>query len=94
MRAVDVPGLTTSVFTSTLTGLASDAMRGGWRSPGFAVRIIAALALLVGAVVGAVLALKTYAWCAPAFATASLVPTVAWSHAAARSSAPWATPRT
>ena len=85
VRAVDVPGLTTSVFTSTLTGLAADATRGGWRSPGFAVRIIAALALLVGAVVGAVLALKTYAWCALAFATAALVPTVAWSRAAAQS---------
>jgi uncharacterized membrane protein YoaK (UPF0700 family) len=94
VRAVGVPGLTTSVFTSTLTGLAATASGGAWRSPGFAVRIIATLALLVGAVISAVLALKTYPWCSLAFATALLVPTVLWSRAAAHSTATWATPRT
>jgi uncharacterized membrane protein YoaK (UPF0700 family) len=94
VRAVGVPGLTTSVFTSTLTGLAATAPGGAWRSPGFAVRVIATLALLVGAVISAVLALQTYSWCSLAFATATLVPTVVWSRAAARSSAPWVTPRT
>ena len=92
VRAVDVPGLTTSVFTSTLTGLAADGARGGWRSPGFAVRIIATLALLLGAVAGAVLALKTYTWCALALAVVVLVPTVWWSRAAAHARAPWTTP--
>jgi hypothetical protein len=66
--------------------------RGAWRSPQFAVRIIATLALLVGTVMGAVLALKTYAWRSPAFATAALVATVVCSRAAARSTAPWVTP--
>jgi uncharacterized membrane protein YoaK (UPF0700 family) len=94
VRAVGVPGLTTSVFTSTLTGLAATAPGGAWRSPGFAVRIIATLALLVGAVISAVLALKTYPWCSLAFATAILMPTVLWSRAAAHSTAPWTTPRT
>jgi uncharacterized membrane protein YoaK (UPF0700 family) len=93
VRTVDVPGLTTSVFTSTLTGLAASAAGGGWRSPGFAVRIIATFALLVGAIIGAVLALKTSAWCSLAFATAALVPTVVWSRAASQSAASWATPR-
>jgi uncharacterized membrane protein YoaK (UPF0700 family) len=94
VRAVDVPGLTTSVFTSTLTGLAATATHGAWRHPAFAVRIVATLALLVGAIIGAVLALKTDAWCPLAFATAALVPTVLWSRSGARSSAPWAAPRT
>jgi uncharacterized membrane protein YoaK (UPF0700 family) len=93
VRFVGVPGLTTSVFTSTLTGLAAGVARGGLRDPGFAVRIMATLALLVGAVISAVLALKTYPWCSLAFATFILVPTVWWSHTAARSNAPWATPR-
>ncbi len=94
VRAVGVPGLTTSVFTSTLTELASDGARGAWRSAGYAVRIVAALSLLVGAVVGAVLTLKTSPWCALALATAALVPTAWWSRSAAQSSAAWAGPRT
>ncbi len=93
VRAVGVPGLTTSVFTSTLTELASDGASGRWRNSGFAVRIVATLALLVGAILGAVLTLKTSPWCALALATAVLVPTAWWSRSAARSSAPWAEPR-
>jgi uncharacterized membrane protein YoaK (UPF0700 family) len=92
VRAVNVPGLTTSVFTSTLTGLAADAARGAWRKPMYAVQIVAVFALLVGAILGAVLALKTFAWCPLALATVALVPTVWWSRAAARSTSSWATP--
>lgn len=94
VRAVNVPGLTTSVFTSTLTGLAATAAGGAWRSPAFAVRLIATFALLAGAIIGAVLAITAYAWCSLAVATATLVPTVLWSQHAARSDASWAAPRT
>jgi uncharacterized membrane protein YoaK (UPF0700 family) len=94
VRAVSVPGMTTSVFTSTLTGLAADGARGGWRKPMYAVQIIATSALLVGAILGAVLALKTDAWCPLALATAALIPTARWSRTAARSTGSWATPKT
>ncbi|MGA7834687.1 MAG: YoaK family protein [Acidimicrobiales bacterium] len=92
VRAINVPGLTTSVFTTTLTALAADGVRGDWRTPGFAVRVIAALALGIGAVAGAVLALKTYAWCSCALATAVLLVSVPWANAVARSRAPWTAP--
>jgi hypothetical protein len=60
----------------------------------YAVQIIAVFALLVGAILGAVLALKTYSWCPLALAGAALVPTAWWSRAAARSTESWATPKT
>ncbi len=92
VRAVNVPGLTTSVFTSTLTGLAAGGAKGDWRTRDFAVRVVATLALVVGAIAGAVLAVKTHAWCSCALATAVLVITMGWSGAAARSHAPWTVP--
>lgn len=38
VRSVNVPGLTTAVVTTTLTGLASEGATGSWRSTAFAVR--------------------------------------------------------
>ncbi len=77
VRSVNVPGLTTSVFTTTLTGLASDGPRGGWRQPQFRIRVVAAILLFAGALAGAVLVLQTSLWCPLALASAVLI-VVAW----------------
>jgi uncharacterized membrane protein YoaK (UPF0700 family) len=91
-RAISVPGLTTAVFTTTVTGLAADAVKGDWRRVSFSVRIVAGMALLVGAMAGAVLALDTYLWCSFALATALLAGTARWSKNASSSTAPWNAP--
>jgi uncharacterized membrane protein YoaK (UPF0700 family) len=92
VRAINVPGLTTSVFTTTLTGLAAGSLKGDWRDPSFAVRIVATFSLLVGAMMGAVLALDTYTWCSFALATTVLAGTLRWSMRASHSKAPWTVP--
>jgi uncharacterized membrane protein YoaK (UPF0700 family) len=58
VRAFAVPDLTTTVLTMTLTGLAADSPPFGGTGAGSARRISAVLAMLAGAVVGALL-LKT-----------------------------------
>jgi uncharacterized membrane protein YoaK (UPF0700 family) len=92
VRAINVPGLTTSVFTTTLTGLAAGSLKGDWRDPSFAVRIVATFSLLVGAMMGGVLALDTYTWCSFALATTVLAGTLRWSMRASHSKAPWTGP--
>jgi uncharacterized membrane protein YoaK (UPF0700 family) len=91
VRSVNVPGLTSSVFTTTLTGLASDAPRGGWRDPQFQIRALAGLALLAGAAVGAVLVLRTSLWCPLALTTTVLVVVTWGAQRASGADAPWAT---
>jgi uncharacterized membrane protein YoaK (UPF0700 family) len=90
-RAINVPGLTTSVVTTTLTGLASDAGLGSWRSVGFLVRVVATSALLVGAVLGGALAVTTDSWCPLALATAIALTATWWSRLASNSSEEWTT---
>ena len=58
VRRLGVPDLTTTVLTMTLTGLAADWSPAGGFDSGGARRLAAVLAMLVGAVVGA-LALET-----------------------------------
>jgi uncharacterized membrane protein YoaK (UPF0700 family) len=58
VRVIGVPDLTTTVLTMTLTGLAADSTLAGGSGKGSARRIAAVLAMLAGAVVGALL-LKT-----------------------------------
>jgi uncharacterized membrane protein YoaK (UPF0700 family) len=57
-RRVGVPDLTTTVLTMTLTGLAADSRAVGGSGKGSARRIAAVLAMLMGALAGALL-LKT-----------------------------------
>jgi uncharacterized membrane protein YoaK (UPF0700 family) len=90
-RAINVPGLTSAVVTTTLTGLASDAALGTWRSTDFPVRAVATVALLVGAVVGGALAVTTYTWCPLALATAITLAATWWSRHASSSSQEWTT---
>ncbi|WP_329285027.1 YoaK family protein [Streptomyces sp. NBC_00691] len=54
-RRLGVPDLTTTVLTQTLTGLASDSAPAGGDDPRPGRRILSALALVVGALVGALL---------------------------------------
>ncbi len=58
VRRFGVPDLTTTVLTMTLTGLASDSRLAGGSGKGSVRRIAAVLAMLVGAIAGALL-LKT-----------------------------------
>lgn len=57
-RQLKVPDLTTTVLTLTITGLASDSSLGGGGNPNFARRVAAVLAILLGAMLGAVLLLR------------------------------------
>jgi uncharacterized membrane protein YoaK (UPF0700 family) len=88
-RAANVPGVTSAVVTTTLTGLASDAALGSSRSADFSVRVIAVVALLVGAVGGGALAVTTYTWCPLALATAITLLATWWSRHASNSSEGW-----
>jgi uncharacterized membrane protein YoaK (UPF0700 family) len=90
-RAVNVPGLTSAVVTTTLTGLATDAALGSWRSADFTARAMAAVALLVGAIAGGALAVTTYIWCPLALATALTLVATWWSRRASNSSQEWTT---
>ena len=54
-RRIGVPDLTTTVLTMTLTGLAADSPPAGGSGNGSIRRIAAVLAMLVGAVAGALL---------------------------------------
>jgi len=58
VRRVGVPDLTTTVLTMTLTGLAADSPAAGGSGKGSARRVAAVLAMLTGALAGALL-LKT-----------------------------------
>jgi uncharacterized membrane protein YoaK (UPF0700 family) len=55
VRRIAVPDLTTTVLTMTLTGLAADSVPAGGSGKGSARRTAAVLAMLAGAVIGALL---------------------------------------
>ena len=56
-RRLAVPDLTTTVLTQTLTGIAADSRVGGGTGGGTTRRVIAVLAMLIGAIAGALLLL-------------------------------------
>jgi uncharacterized membrane protein YoaK (UPF0700 family) len=72
VRKLAVPDMTTTVLTMTLTGIAADVRRGGWHSVQLVRRIVAVLAMLVGALVGAELVLRNNATSAIALVTVIL----------------------
>jgi uncharacterized membrane protein YoaK (UPF0700 family) len=92
VRSVNVPGLTTAVVTTTLTGLASESATGSWRSATFAVRLLATSALLVGAIVGGALVIFVERWTALAAADVLGLSALLWAHRAAQSGASWTVP--
>jgi uncharacterized membrane protein YoaK (UPF0700 family) len=87
VRRLQVFDLTTTVLTMTLTGIAAD-MRQRDR---FAVlrRVLAVVAMLAGAVAGAVLVLKVSNVAALGLAAALLAIVVLWTSAGIRAPAAW-----
>lgn len=59
IRQLKVPDLTTTVLTLTLTGIAADSHLAGGRNPNIGRRLAAVVAILLGAVLGAVLVNRT-----------------------------------
>lgn len=59
IRQLKVPDLTTTVLTLTLTGLAADSSLAGGVNPNWRHRVGGVVAIFVGAVIGAVLVLRT-----------------------------------
>jgi uncharacterized membrane protein YoaK (UPF0700 family) len=92
VRRLAVPGLTTTVLTMALTGLAADSLIGGgagvrpWRM------LLGVTTMLVGAAAGAALVLHGFTWIALAIVVGlqAIVGLVAWRHAS--STAPWTAP--
>jgi uncharacterized membrane protein YoaK (UPF0700 family) len=70
VRAIGVPDLSTTVLTMTLTGLAADSPLTGGTGRGMARRSSAVVAMLVGAIVGALLLKSSLS--VPLFAAAAL----------------------
>ena len=87
-----VPELTTTVLTRTLTGLAAEA--GLVSGPGSkaGARIIAIAAMLLGALAGALLALKVSVGADLSLATAIVLAVALAIHFASRSAAAWTRP--
>jgi hypothetical protein len=71
-RRLAVPDLTTTVLTMTLTGLAADPTGDGTHNATLSRRVLAVVAMLAGAVAGAVLVLNSSASAALAVGTALL----------------------
>ncbi len=92
VRSVNVPGLTTAVVTTTLTGLASEWATGSWRSTNFAIRLVATCALLVGAIIGGALVIFVERWTGLAAADVLALASVIWARSAAHSDESWTTP--
>ena len=84
VRRLAVPGLTTTVLTMTLTGIAADVRSSNRNTLGR--RLAAVSAMLIGGLSGAVVALKTSA--AAALAAASLLVAVIFASAAPASRSP------
>ncbi len=71
-RRLAVPDLTTTVLTLTLTGIASDSRIAGGSDSRIGRRLLSVLAMLLGALVGALLVLKVANWVPLAIAAALL----------------------
>jgi uncharacterized membrane protein YoaK (UPF0700 family) len=84
VRKIAVPDLTTTVLTMTLTGLAADSPLGGGNGKGSTRRTLAIVALLTGALTGALLqksSLTLPLWCAAVLAAVTSI--LYWRAAAA-----------
>ncbi len=87
-----VPELTTTVLTRTLTGLASEASFIGGPGSKFGRRSVAAAAMLLGAVAGALLVLKVSIAAALALAAAIVLAVALAAHSLSHATAPWTKP--
>ena len=88
-QRVAVVELTTTVLTRTLTGIASEARLVGGRGSLAGRRLLAVAAMLVGAIVGGLLALHVSVPAALAVATALVVAVALAAHALSQPDAAW-----
>jgi uncharacterized membrane protein YoaK (UPF0700 family) len=72
VRRLGVPDLTTTVLTQTLTGIAADLRIAGGSESHLGRRVLAVIAMLLGAIVGALLVLKVAVWTSLAVAVVLL----------------------
>jgi uncharacterized membrane protein YoaK (UPF0700 family) len=91
-RRLAVPDLTTTVLTLTLTGLAADSTLAGGSNPRPGRRLAAAVIMLVGAAVGALLVLNVGVVAVLSLTLALLVLNGIASYRASSSSAAWTAP--
>jgi len=92
-RRLGVPDLTTTVLTLTLTGLAADSTPAGGTAPRPGRRILSVLAMLLGALVGAVLLLHGHLVLPLALSLLLLVTTSVTVHRLSGANAPWTRPQ-
>ena len=92
VRRLAVPELTTTVLTMTLTGVAADATLAGGKGSKIGRRSLAVAAMLVGALLGALLALNVDTTAPLAAAAGLLAITALLTHLASRSQAAWTQP--
>jgi uncharacterized membrane protein YoaK (UPF0700 family) len=88
VRRLAVPDLTTTVLTMTLTGIAADVPAGS-RTPVVIRRIAAVLAMLVGAIIGALVVIHVGRTAGLAVAVALVAATALAATSAARGSKTW-----
>jgi uncharacterized membrane protein YoaK (UPF0700 family) len=89
VRHVGIREVTTTVLTTTLSTLISDLRPTNWRGPAAQLRVLAVLAEVGGAVVGALLVLNTATWSALAVAGAVAAAVAVLSHAVSGKGAAW-----
>ena len=88
-RRLAVPDLTTTVLTLTLTGLAADSTFAGGGNPRPGRRLMATVAMLLGAAVGAYLVLHVGIVAVLALTLALLIANGIASYRVSSSTAPW-----
>ena len=84
VRRLAVPDLTTTVLTQTLTGIAADLRIAGGSEAHVGRRLLAVVAMLLGAVVGALLVVHVAHWISLALAAALLAGVAAGARSADR----------
>jgi uncharacterized membrane protein YoaK (UPF0700 family) len=93
-RKLAVADLTTSVLTMTITGISADSRLAGGDDSKIGRRLVSALSMFLGALVGALLVLKVSRLAATLAALGLLCAVVVGTAVAARSQGPWVRPPT
>jgi uncharacterized membrane protein YoaK (UPF0700 family) len=91
-RRLAVPDLTTTVLTLTITGISADSRLGGGRGSKAGRRLVSALAMFLGAVIGALLVLKVGRIWTVLVALTLLSAVSATGAVLARTNPPWTRP--
>lgn len=89
-RRIGVPDLTTTVLTLTITGIAADSRLAGGTQPRPGRRLLAVLAMLLGAAIGGLLVLDAGVAAALTAVFALIAVTCGWALRATSENAPWA----